>query len=346
MEASKARRRSGNSKLDKVAFMRKSWLIALVIGICIFSNDRASAWGPEGHAAIALIAEGLLSSNTEATAHNLLAQGGDKDLVSIASWADLVLSAAHREGPLRENHEAAEFNRTFPKSAMWHYVNIPLGAVSYEDARNFVDGENVIHAIEGCIRTLESSAPAPNDLTKVQALRLLVHFVGDIHQPLHCGTGFYSFTDGEAARLVTVPAEAIGKPSDRGGNLLFYDSSPIDQLHALWDRVLVENIDHDIDYRVLADYLRRNYLPKVTQITPGDYHLWARVWAIDSVKVANLAYSGIKFGVAEFDANGRPTSIAVTLPANYIEVNRARAAQQLVKAGVHLAQLLNAIQWR
>jgi hypothetical protein len=326
--------------------MQAKWLLALVIGFCFFFTDRASGWGPEGHAAIALITEGLLSPNTEAIVHDLLEHARDKDLVSIASWADQVLSAAHGEGPLRENQEAAEFNRTFPKSAMWHYVNIPLGAVSYEDARNFIDGENVIHAIERCIRALESSAPAQNDLTKVQALRLLVHFVGDIHQPLHCGTGFYSFTDGETARLVTVPSEAFGKPSDRGGNLLFYDSSPIDQLHALWDRVLVENIDHDIDYRDLADYLRKNYLSRETQITPGDYHQWASFWAIDSVKVANLAYSGIKFGVAEFDANGRPTSIAVTLPPNYIEVNRARAAQQLVKAGVHLAQLLNAIQWR
>jgi len=325
--------------------MRNSWLIPLIIGICIFSNDRAFAWGPEGHAAIALIAEGLLSSNTEAAIHDLLVQGGDKDLVSIASWADLVLSAAHGEGPLRENLEAAEFNRTFPKSAMWHYVNIPLGAVSYEDARNFVDGENVIHAIESCIRALESPARGPNDLTRVQALRLLVHFVGDIHQPLHCGTGFYSFTDGLTAHVLTVSAEAFGKPSDRGGNLLFYDSSPIDQLHALWDRVLVENIDHDIDYRVLADYLRRNYLPK-EQITSGDYHQWASVWAIDSVKVANLAYRGVKFGAPEFDANRRLTGITVTLPADYIEVNRWRAAQQLAKAGLHLAQLLNVIQWR
>jgi S1/P1 nuclease len=325
--------------------MRKSCLIPIIIAIGFLWSDRASAWGPEGHAAIASLAERLLAPNTEAAVHDLLTQGGDKDLVSVASWADLVLSAAHGEGPLRESLEAAEFNQTFPKSAIWHYVNIPLGARSYEDARNFVDGENVIHAIERCVRVLESSAP-PKDLTKVQALRLLVHFVGDIHQPLHCGTGFYCFPDPETAHLITVPAEAFGKPSDRGGNLLFYDSSPIDQLHALWDRVLVENIDHNFDYRILADYLRRNYLPKETQITSGDYHQWASAWAIDSVKVANLAYDGIKFGAAEFDANQRLTSITVTLPTDYIEVNRARAAQQLAKAAVHLAQLLNAIQWK
>ena len=326
--------------------MRKSWLIPIVITICSFCSDRASAWGVEGHAAIASIAERLLAPNTEAAVRDLLAQGGDKDLVSVASWADLVLIAAHGEGPLRENLEAAEFNRAFPTSGKWHYVNIPLGALSYEDARNFVDGENVIHAIERCVRVLESSAPAPNDFTKIQALRLLVHFIGDIHQPLHCGTGFYSFPDPETPLLVTAPAEAFGKPNDRGGNLLFYDSSPIDQLHALWDRVLVENVDHNIDYRVLADYLSRNYLPKETQTTSGDYHQWASAWAIDSVKAANLAFSGINFGTAEFDADQHLVRITVTLPTNYIEENRARAAQQLAKAGVHLSQLLNAIHWR
>jgi hypothetical protein len=76
----------------------------------------------------------------------------------------------------------------------------------------------------------------------VEALRLLVHFVGDIHQPLHCGTGFYQFSDGGVVQLITDPQAADGKPNDRGGNLLFYGQEATDQLHALWDRVLVEEV--------------------------------------------------------------------------------------------------------
>jgi hypothetical protein len=334
------------TRLKKHRVMRKSLWISIGLVIYLFCGDSIFAWGPEGHAAAAAIAEHILTSNTREAIHDLLVQGGDKDLVSVASWADLVLIAAHNEGPLRENQEAAEFNQAFPKSGVWHYVNIPLGTTSYEDGQNFVKGENVIHAIANCIRVLESPAPDGKDLTKVQALRLLVHFVGDIHQPLHCGTGFYSFSDRDAPRLVTVPAEAFGKANDRGGNLLFYGASAIEQLHALWDRVLVENIDNTMDYRILTDYLQKNYLSKETPVTAGDYHHWAETWAIESVEVAALAYNGVVFDAATFDPNGRLARISITLPPNYVEVNRARAAQQLAKAGVHLGRLLNAIHWK
>jgi hypothetical protein len=72
---------------------------------------------------------------------------------------------------------------------------------------------------------LESPTAQPEEFTKVQALRLLVHFVADIHQPLHCGTGYYSLDGSGAAQLITSPTQAFGKPNDRGGNLLFFGAN-------------------------------------------------------------------------------------------------------------------------
>jgi S1/P1 Nuclease len=329
-----------------IARMMKLAWIPVGFAICVFCSERAFPWAQEGHAAIAAIAESLISPATQTKVQALLAKGGDQDLVSIASWADQVIIAAHDEGPLRGNQEAIEFNKKFPKSGMWHFVNLPLGATSYEQVRQFLSPDDVIQAISHCIQVLESPDPEPESFTKVQALRLLVHFVGDIHQPLHCGTGFYSFSDGNVPHLITAPTEAVGKPSDRGGNLLFYGPNATEQLHALWDRVLVERIDNSIDYRALADFLAKSYLPKEMVQTSGDYHQWAQVWAIESVQIAAFAYRGITFGLAEFDAGQHLMRINITLPTNYLDNNRGYAAQQLARAGVRLAQLLDTLKWQ
>jgi S1/P1 Nuclease len=321
-----------------------AWILAGVAGL-ILASEKALAWTQEGHAVVAAMAEKLLSSSTEEEVQKLLAEGGDKDLVSVASWADQVIIASHDEGPLRGNQEAFEFNQKFPKSWMWHFVNLPLGATSYEQVRSFLTPNDIIQAISHCIQVLESPTPEPEMFTRVQALRLLVHFVGDIHQPLHCGTGFYSFADKSVPDLITDPAEAIDKPSDRGGNLLFYGSNATEQLHALWDRVLVEEIDNSIDYRVLADFLAKSYLPKEMAKTPGDYHHWAEVWAIESVRIAALAYRGITFKTVELDPNQHILRINIDLPTNYLDSNKGFAAQQLARAGVRLAQLLESIKW-
>jgi hypothetical protein len=293
-----------------------------------------------------MIAAHLVSPATRSQVQELLAKGGDKNLLSIASWADEVILAAHNEGPLRGNQEAIEFNKKFPNSGMWHFVNLPLGTVSYEQASKFTSSDDIIDAISRCIKVLESPTAQPEEFTKVQALRLLVHFVADIHQPLHCGTGYYSFDGSGAAQLITSPTQAFGKPNDRGGNLLFYGADAMEQLHALWNRVIVEKVDDSTDHRALADFLTKNYLPNQLAKTPGDYLSWAETWSIDSVRIASLAYLGFAFGTPELDTDQNLVRIDIKLPANYLDNNKVYAAEQLTKAGVRLAQLLDSIKWQ
>jgi len=326
--------------------MKEIRWIPIVLVVFLISTGRAFPWAQEGHAAIAALAADLISPNTRTKVQELLKQGGDQDLVSIASWADLVLVAAHDAGPLRGNQEVLAFNQKFPNSGMWHFVNLPLGTISYEQAVQFERQDDVVHAISRCVDVLESPLTRPEDFTKVQALRLLVHFVGDIHQPLHCGTGFYTFSESGVPQLVVEPERAFGKPNDRGGNLLYYGTSPLQQLHALWDKVLVEEADNSIDYRVLADFLKKSYLPKEIARTPGDYHEWAKIWAIDSVRIATLAYRGINFEAADLAEDAHLLRIEISLPPGYQEVNKARAALQLARASVHLAQLLDSLKWQ
>jgi hypothetical protein len=298
------------------------------------------AWGPLGHSAIAAIAEKHLSPTAQSHIAALLAQGHDTDLPSIANWADEVRAAASGRGPLSDDPEARAFNTKFPTNALWHFVDLPLGSEDYREVVAFTSVNDVVHAIKRCVAVLERAQTSPDDFTKPQALRLLVHFVGDIHQPLHCGTGFYDLSDLSHPVLITDPRLCAGKPNDRGGNDLFFGSDPNQELHALWDESLVFAIRNTTDYRSLADWLDST---QSASSTTGDYHNWPEQWAIDSVEQARKAYHHLQFGAAAID--GQRLRIIIQLPTAYIDTNRPIASEQLLKAGLHLAKLLNAIQW-
>ena len=301
------------------------------------------AWGPLGHSAIAAIAEKHFTPATQSHVAVLLAQGHDIDLPSIANWADEVRAAVAGRGPLTDDAEARAFNAKFPTNALWHFVDLPLGAQDYREVAAFTSVNDVVHAIGRCVAVLERTESRPDDFTKPQALRLLVHFIGDIHQPLHCGTGFYDLSNLNHPLLITDPRLCAGRPNDRGGNDLFFGPDSNQQLHALWDDALVFAIRHSSDYRELAEFLESKFAQPAGP-APGDYHAWAKQWAIDSVNQAQKAYQDITFGSATVD--GQRLRIMVQLPANYIDKNQSIAAEQLTKAGIHLSQLLNAIQWR
>jgi len=111
-------------------------------------------------------------------------------------------------------------------------------------------------------------------------------------------------------------------------------------------RVIVEKIDNSTDYTALADFLKKNYLPNEIAKTPGDYHSWAETWSIDSVRIASLAYLGFAFGTPELDIDQNLVRIDMTLPAKYLDNNKVYAAEQLTRAGVRLARLLDRIKWQ
>ena len=322
-----------------VSYMRT---FILFFGLTCGSVELLFGWGAEGHRAIGSLAQELISSQTQAKVQQLLNECGDRDLAKASTWADEIRENAHLEQPRPKDAEA--FNRQFPSNASWHFVNLPLGTSSYAEAERFIHGRNdVVHAIERCIAVLEAREAPTGEPSRAQALRLLVHFVGDIHQPLHCGTGFYRLSDTEPPVLVTNPEEAMGLPNDRGGNDLFY--GPKQELHALWDFGLVAEIADTFDFRSLAAILRQKYLQGSWPATPGDYHRWAETWAVESARVANSAYAGIRFKAVE--SMGEPNSlwISITLPPDYVKKNTTLAAQQLAKAAVRLAQLLDHLRW-
>jgi hypothetical protein len=149
----------------------------------------AVAWGPNGHRVAALIAENHLEPGARAEVKLLL---GGQTLAEASTWAD----------------DARE-QRNWRQSAPWHYVNIPDGQ-TYASSRKNRRGD-VLQAIERFRKTLADRRASP--AKRVDALRFLVHFVADLHQPLH-----------------------VGRAEDRGGNdvEVRWFGRP-SNLHQVWD---------------------------------------------------------------------------------------------------------------
>lgn len=138
---------------------------ALLVGFVLGFGDMsfAHAWGSEGHQVIAIIAQAQLTPRAKAEVDRLLAIEPGETFASISTWAD-----EHRN----------------PATAPWHYINFPRGDCVYNERRDCPDGRCVVVAIKRQVEVLGSSA---KDEKKLTALKYLVHFVGDVHQPLHVG---------------------------------------------------------------------------------------------------------------------------------------------------------------
>ena len=143
--------------------MRKTFLrlsIALLVAI---APSYGWTWGSQGHQIIATIAQSQLTPAARKEVDRLLALVLGATLESVSTWAD-----EHRN----------------PATAAWHYINMPRGNCVYEAERDCPDGRCVVEAIQRQADILQSSA---SDDKKLLALKYLVHFVGDVHQPLHAG---------------------------------------------------------------------------------------------------------------------------------------------------------------
>lgn len=166
--------------------------IILSLSILFLHSGEAHAWGFKGHQITALIAEGYLTPKAKKEISKIL---GKKPLSSHAFWADKVAYTP-------------EWQHTQP----WHYINITdLGEYEKLETSHPV---NILTALRVCVLKLSSEIP---DSEKVIWLKFLIHFVGDIHQPLH-----------------------MGRKEDEGGNKIPMVYGKSLNLHSVWDTGFIE----------------------------------------------------------------------------------------------------------
>lgn len=170
--------------------MTKATLVLLLVPALAFS------WGKTGHRVVGQIAENHLSPKAAKAVRELL---GPDSLAEVSNWADEIRS-----------------DPSWKRADPWHYVNIPDGE-TYEAMSKNPAGD-VIVALKKFEATLRNPA-APKE-ERIQALKFMVHMIGDLHQPLHAG-----------------------KRDDLGGNRVsvhWFRGVEATNLHTVWDDLLIE----------------------------------------------------------------------------------------------------------
>jgi hypothetical protein len=192
-------------------------------------------WGIEGHQTVALIAESRLDSVAQTEVRQLLALEGASSLADVASWADQI--------------------RGTEQGLISHAVRIPFDATGYDPERDCGrKGKCVVFGIEQFETILgQKDAPAAD---RLRALKFVVHYVGDIHQPLHS--------------------------IKETGSVLVQLGKRDFSLHKVWDTISVRSLK--MPPAELATYLLSDS-PTVAQLTPEE-------WAMESHEIARTYIYG------------------------------------------------------
>jgi hypothetical protein len=261
---------------------KKAILFAFLISMSLFSSA-SWWWGMTGHRVVGEVADRYLTSKARKAIKEIL---GDESLAMASNWADFIKSDT-------------SYNYLNP----WHYINLK-GGLSHDEVLNILKpdtGINLYAKLNFVVRELKNKNLEKDK--KIVYLRLLIHFVGDLHQPLHVG----------------------GRAEDLGGNrvrvIWFNDST---NLHSLWDDKLPE-------YQKLS---YTEWTNAISHTTKAQRSAWQKdpvaEWFYESYQIAQSIYAEIK------QSNQR---LSYRYNFDHLEtINR-----QLLKAGVRLAGLLNEI---
>lgn len=259
--------------------------LLLVLAVLLGAAPGAGAWGPDGHRIVGEIAWRELSPKTKQALRTLLEE--DATLAEASAWADT----------------NARRNRHWKYLEPLHYVDVDPGGSALRVPRSC---KCVIGAIE--IERDRLADPAKSQADRVLALRLVAHFVGDVHQPLHV-----SHLDGRGGTRVNVR----------------FDARPT-TLHRLWDSGLIA--------RELRERGRkrgprwRSWAQSLADgVSPAERAQWIasrdpRVWAEESLELARAYTFEVREGAVLGDA--------------YFERSLPVVARRLQQAGVRLAALL------
>ena len=207
--------------------------------------------------------------------------------------------------------------------------------------------------INVCIRTLKEPGGPNARFSKRNALRLLVHLVGDLHQPLHVGTGFID-SSGATIKIERDPAliKRKGLESDIGANKLLIVKADSSNMHSHWDSDFVGDLmDANDTFAELAKRLKNDVSVKPEWSPQGAVETWAAQWATDSVKASDAkAYPGLKIRGQRFEQKEEKGEMVeqfvgfeTSRPPEYDKLNREVVREQLAKGGFRLAKLLEAI---
>ena len=220
--------------------MGKTTVLLLLLPLLAFGNF----WGKTGHRVTGHIAENHLNGKTKRALKDLL---DGHSLAFVSTYADEIKA-----------------DRAYSKYSPWHYVNYPLG-VRYEDSEKSEYGDLIV-AIEECKRVIKNENNSRED--RVFHLKMLVHLIGDLHQPMHAS-----------------------RAEDKGGNDIqvqwFGEGT---NLHRVWDKNLIES--YGMTYTELATELDQVSRKEVQRIQEGTIYDWVD----ESHQICGELYESVEIG--------------------------------------------------
>ncbi len=241
--------------------------------------NMAFPWGQKGHDTVCFIAENHLSPTTKNAVESLL---DGKSIVYYANWLD-----------------NASNTPEYAYSKTWHYKNIDADE-TYETAA-LLDKGDIVRAIREQVKVLTD--PETSKEKKSLALKMVIHFLGDIHQPMH-----------------------MGHRSDLGGNrwMVKYFNSPTN-LHSTWDSKLPESA-HKWSYTEWQQQIDRTTPEQEMEII---YEGTPEKWGKECYEIASEIY----------DSTPQDSNLSYDYIAKWTPVIES----QFLKGGLRLADLLNSI---
>ena len=225
--------------------MKLKLIIALFLSFaCINTINARVKWGPTGHRTVGEIANHYLSPKAKREIKRLL---NKESLALVSTHADEIKS-----------------DKRYNKFYTWHYINMPLDA-DYDISKQNPEGD-MVSGITYCKSVIMDKNASDED--KAFYLKMLVHFIGDLHQPMH-----------------------IGLEEDKGGNDFkvqwFYKDT---NLHSVWDSKMID--DYGMTYSELAKnraYLTKQQIEEIQKGTVID-------WVNDTHKLTREVYAFSKEG--------------------------------------------------
>jgi hypothetical protein len=267
--------------------LRTAFLALVILPAPALAEPGRASWGGDGHRIVCGIAWQHLNPAGRSLATRLLGSTEEKSFVDACVWADSV--RADR-----------------PETYDYHFINIPAGASGLRMDRDCAAPKRCAPwAIVHFGRILADTRRDTH--TRTEALKWVLHFVGDLHQPLHAG-----------------------RPGDRGGNSVFVDffgdtgsEERRNNLHSVWDSQMLRRAGMQ-----WPEASNRLY----SQIAHDEARSWQNLnvkeWANESFRLDE------EFVYGKLERNGR-------IRNRYYKQGLGIAEVQLMKAGVRLAHLLN-----
>lgn len=278
----------------------------LLAGALLLLPATALAWGADGHRTTGYIAQPLLSPVAITELDSLM---GEVNLPKWSTWMD---------------EQRDRLKKDVPGSGKWHYDDRPVCGGPAPKTDYCPDGDCASEQADR-LQSVLANPDSPVEARR-QAVLMLVHIVGDIHQPLHAGENH-----------------------DQGGNQVrVMLAGPLfpTNLHAVWDSDLVNMVlwrgpraarDGSTMVRGNAEALAREFGHDFAAWRRGGVEDWvqesralSRRWVYDPLP-------GFQCGLPTQEKGASP----VELPSAYLQGGRQRVPGQLARAGVRIAQVLN-----